>query len=71
MITDGWRGYWPLESEFEIRQKPAHSAKSFPVLHAVIMNLKGWLRGIHHPCSGRFINGYLDEFFLDLTDEIF
>lgn len=63
VTTDGWRGYWPLESEFEIRQKPSRGGKSFPGLHAVIMNLKGWLRGIHHHCSGRFINGYLNEFF--------
>lgn len=63
VVTDGWRGYWPLESEFEIKQKPSNGGKSFPRLHAIIMNLKGWLRGIHHHCSGRFINGYLDEFF--------
>jgi hypothetical protein len=31
--------------------------------HFMIMNLKGWLRGIHHKCSQRFMNGYLDEFF--------
>ncbi|WP_336517915.1 transposase [Pollutibacter soli] len=29
----------------------------------VILNLKGWIRGIHHHCSGRFAQGYLDEFF--------
>ena len=63
VVTDGCRGYWPLESEFEIKQKLSNGDKSFPGLHAVIMNLKGWLRGIHHHCSGRFINGYLDEFF--------
>ncbi|MGI8583391.1 MAG: IS1595 family transposase [Chitinophagaceae bacterium] len=63
VFTDGWRGYWPLESEFEVNQKPSNSGKGFPGLHAVIMNLKGWLRGIHHHCSARFINGYLDEFF--------
>ncbi len=63
VVTDGWRGYWPLESEFEINQKPSNGGKSFPGLHAVIMNLKGWLRGIHHHCSAKFINGYLDQFF--------
>lgn len=63
VTTDGWRGYWPLESEFDIKQKVSKSGKNFPGLHAVIMNLKGWLRGIHHHCSERFINGYLNEFF--------
>jgi ISXO2-like transposase domain/Transposase zinc-ribbon domain len=63
VFTDGWRGYWPLESEFEISQRPSNGGKSFAGLHTVIMNLKGWLRGIHHHCSARFINGYLDEFF--------
>jgi hypothetical protein len=63
VITDGWRGYLPLESEFDIRQKPSNGGKGFPGLHALIMNLKGWIRGIHHHCSERFTNGYLDEFF--------
>ncbi|MBE7447265.1 MAG: IS1595 family transposase [Planctomycetia bacterium] len=61
--TDVWRGYWPLENEFEIKQKPSKGGKSFPELHILIMNLKGWLRGIHHHCSDKFMNGYLDEFF--------
>ena len=61
--TDGWRGYWPLENEFEIKQKPSDKGKNFKELHVVIMNLKGWLRGIHHKCSEKFMNGYLDEFF--------
>jgi len=41
VITDGWRGYWPLESEFEIKQKLSGGGKNFPGLHFVIMNLKG------------------------------
>jgi hypothetical protein len=63
VFTDGWRGYWPLESEFEISQRHSKAGKNFPGLHTVIMNFKGWLRGIHHHCSGRFVNGYLNEFF--------
>ncbi|MFI3304866.1 MAG: transposase, partial [Rikenellaceae bacterium] len=27
-----------------------------------IMNLKGWLRGIHHHCSEKHLQGYLDEY---------
>ena len=26
------------------------------------MNLKGWLRGIHHHCSKERLQGYLDEY---------
>ena len=63
VITDQWRGYWPLEGEFEIKQKPSAKGKNFPGLHFVIMNLKGWIRGIHHHCSEKFMNGYLNEFF--------
>lgn len=28
----------------------------------LIFNLRNWLRGIHHHCSARFANGYLQEF---------
>lgn len=63
VLTDGWRGYWPLEKEFEIKQKFSAGGKNFPGLHLVIMNLKGWLRGIHHHCSEKFMNGYLNEYF--------
>jgi len=63
VVTDEWKGYWPLESEFEIKQKPSAGGENFPGLHFVIMNLKGWLRGIHHHCSDKFMNGYLNEFF--------
>ncbi len=61
--TDEWKGYRPLQSEYEIKQKQSGKGKNFTGLHTVIMNLKGWLRGIHHKCSERFMNGYLDEFF--------
>lgn len=63
VVTDEWRGYWPLESEFEIKQKPSTGGKNFPGVHFVIMNLKGWIRGIHHHCSDKFMNGYLNEYF--------
>ncbi len=31
-------------------------------LHIHIMNIKGWLRGIHHKCKGNRLQNYLDEF---------
>ena len=71
VTTDGWRGYWPLESDFEIKQKLSNSGKNFPGLHIVIMNLKNWLRGIHHHCSERFMNGYLNEYFFRFNRRAF
>jgi hypothetical protein len=26
------------------------------------MNLKGWLRGVHHHCSDEHLQGYLNEY---------
>jgi len=31
-------------------------------MHIYIMNLKGWLRGIHHHCSEERLQGYLEEY---------
>ncbi|MFR9578820.1 MAG: transposase, partial [Rikenellaceae bacterium] len=36
--------------------------QGLPELHNHIMNLKGWLRGIHHHCSKEHLQGYLDEY---------
>lgn len=43
-------------------QNKQHQKKQ-SAANIVILNLKNWLRGIHHHCSGHFVSGYLDEFF--------
>ncbi|MDR1983504.1 MAG: transposase, partial [Prevotellaceae bacterium] len=30
--------------------------------HIHIMNIQGWVRGIHHHCSKERFQGYLDEY---------
>jgi hypothetical protein len=63
VITDGWSGYSPLKKEYlNLVQIPSDEGKNFPDLHIHIMNLKGWLRGIHHHCSAERLQGYLDEY---------
>lgn len=63
IITDEWRGYLPLKKIYpNLKQIPSKEGKNFIDLHIHIMNLKGWLRGIHHHCSRNQIQGYLDEY---------
>ena len=61
--TDEWTGYKPLKKDYpNLIQVPSGSGKGFPDLHIHIMNLKSWLRGIHHHCSNEHMQGYLNEY---------
>lgn len=61
--TDEWTGYSPLKKDYKkLEQVLSDSGKNFPDIHIHIMNLKGWLRGIHHHCSKEHIQGYLNEY---------
>lgn len=63
VITDEWNGYIPLKNEYpKLKQVPSKEGDNFPDLHIHIMNLKGWIRGIHHHCSKERLQGYLDEY---------
>lgn len=63
IVTDEWRGYWPLRKEYPLlEQKPSSNGSNFKQLHIHIMNIQGWLRGIHHHCSKEHLQGYLDEY---------
>lgn len=63
LITDKWRGYSPLKKVFaNLKQVASDEGKNFKELHLHIMNIKGWLRGIHHHCSKEHMQNYLDEY---------
>ena len=63
IIADEWRGYIPLKKHFKnLKQVKSDEGRNFKELHIHIMNIKGWLRGIHHHCSKERIQGYLDEY---------
>lgn len=60
--TDKWTGYTPLMMDFENLTQVYSGEKggNFPELHRVIMNLKGWLRGVHHHVND--LQDYLNEY---------
>lgn len=62
ITTDKWPGYSPLKKDFENLKQIYSGDKggNFPQLHRVIMNLKGWLRGIHHHVND--LQDYLNEY---------
>jgi transposase-like protein len=62
IVTDKWSGYSPLKKEYTITQIKSEKGASFPILHAIIMNLKGWIRGIHHSIEKVHLSKYLNEF---------
>lgn len=63
IVADEWTGYTPLKKEFsKLEQVESDHGKNFNDIHLHIMNIKGWLRGIHHHCSKEHIQGYLNEY---------
>lgn len=63
VVSDQWKGYTPLKVDFfNLIQVPSNNGKNFKELHLHIMNIKGWLRGIHHHCSKERMQAYLDEY---------
>ena len=61
IITDEWNGYLPIKKDYpNLVQRKSDDGNHFPDIH--IMNVKGWLRGIHHHCTKEQLQGYLDEY---------
>jgi transposase-like protein len=63
VVTDEYPSYDKLKEKFpKAQQRKSNTGKGFPILHQQIMNMKGWLRGIHHQCSDKHYQKYLDEY---------
>ena len=62
IITDKWTGYSPSKEKYNITQILSKNGKNFPDIHNLIMNIKSWIRGIHHHISKKHLQKYLNEF---------
>ncbi|KAA6326083.1 hypothetical protein EZS27_024771 [termite gut metagenome] len=63
IVTDEWNGYKPLKKEYpNLDRVKLDKGNGLPDLHLHIMNIKGWLRRIHHHVSKERLQVYLDEY---------
>lgn len=63
VVTDEWNAYKPFKKDYpNLKQMKSDKGNGLPDLHLLIMNMKGWLRGIHHHVSRERLQGYLDEY---------
>ncbi|NOQ74437.1 MAG: IS1595 family transposase [Crocinitomix sp.] len=62
IFTDLWSSYKPLSNKYDINQEKSNNGESMKLLHTHIMNMKGWLRGIHHHISTKHAQCYMDEY---------
>ena len=62
ITTDEWTGYKPLDKVFPNMKhiKSGKKGENFPEMHRVIMNFKGWLRGMHHYVGD--LQDYINEY---------
>ena len=62
VITDAYPSYDKLNEKFaKAKQVKSMKGANFLEMHQQIMNMKGTLRGIHHKCSDKHLQGYLDQ----------
>ena len=62
ITTDKQSGYIPSKENYNITQILSNKGLNFPDIHNIIMNIKSWIRGIHHQVSKKQFQKYLDEF---------
>jgi transposase-like protein len=63
IYTDVWQAYTSIMPTYQnlIRIK-SEKGRAFPKMHITILNLKNWLRGMHHSVSDDRFQDYLNEF---------
>lgn len=59
--SDGWRAYSAAVGSRTHIVIKSDKGKNYKLLHNHIMNLKGWIRGVHHHISKKHTQAYMDE----------
>lgn len=63
ITTDDFSSWVALKKDMpSLKTKKSEKGTAFKEMHEQIMLVKMWLRGIHHKCSDKFLQGYLDEY---------
>jgi len=62
VVTDKWKGYRPLMSQYNITQIESNRGMNFKALHTMIHQVKSWLRTTYSWVSEFNINRYVNEF---------
>lgn len=63
IVTDQYRTYDKLTEKFaNAKQVKSMKGENFLEMHQQIMNMKNALRGIHHKCSEKHLQSYLDQY---------
>ena len=62
MLTDKWKGYRPLQNDYNIDQIESKGGLAFKKLHTMIHQVKSWIRTTYSNVSANHIQGYFDEF---------
>ena len=62
VLTDKWKGYRPLQDEYNIEQIESKGGLAFKKLHTMIRQVKSWIRTTYSNVSAHHIQRYFDEF---------
>ncbi len=62
VLTDKWKGYRPMMTDYKIDQIESDSGMNFKMLHTMIHQVKSWIRTTYYWVSSKNINRYFDEF---------
>jgi len=62
VVTDKWKGYRPLTTQYNIQQIESGHGLNFKALHTMIHQVKSWIRTTYSWVSESNIDRYLNEF---------